>query len=352
MKRRLFALLWLLLCVTPVGARHVVPLQPTITPDAAPSWCISVWYPSADTGGLDSIRAHAVQIDVINPFWYAPRPDGTIRPAEDEAADLLAEWRADGMKIVATIANNGDWSMIATSELRAFHVQQIVQLADEMNYDGIDIDYEGFSLASRDAFSEFIEALSAELHAHGKLLIVAVHAKTSDTGSWEAAAAQDWTRIAPAADALEIMTYDYTSRNKPPGPLGPPAWVHDVLAYAATVTDLGKVRMGLGFYAYRWLRDNPPATTTSWQDIQPLIQSFQPEILRDPSVMEARVEIKPRGLPKQTIYFADSIGIEYKVGQILSAFPTLGGVAIWGIGGEDPANWDVLRSARQTNCSL
>ena len=114
------------------------------------------------------------------------------------------------------------------------------------------------------------------------------------------------------------MTYDYTSRNDPPGPISPPAWVHDVLAYAATITDLRKVRMGLPFYGYSWLRDNPPATTTSWDAAQRLIDSFHPEIQRDPADMEAHIEIKARGLPKQTIYFADSVGIEYKLSQMLT----------------------------------
>lgn len=330
----------------------VVPLRTALMQAETPVWCVSVWYPSSDNGGLDSLRAHSDQIDVINPFWYSPLSTGVISPMQgSEDTNQLAEWRDDGMKIIATIANNGNWQMIATPEIRAFHVQQIVQLVDAMDYDGIDIDYESFPLASRDAFSAFIEELSTELHARGRLLTIAVHAKTDDSGTWESAAAQDWTRLAPAVDVFTIMTYDYTGRNRPPGPLSPPQWVHDVLAYAATITDLSKVRMGLPFYGYRWQRDNPPAATTSWQAIQPLIQSYNVEIQRDPADMEARIEVKVRGLPKQTITFADSTGIEYKVQRILDAFPDLGGVAIWGIGGEDPANWDVLQAARPSNCA-
>jgi spore germination protein YaaH len=68
--------------------------------------------------------------------------------------------------------------------------------------------------------------------------------------------------------------------------------------------------------------------------------------------MEAFISFKARGLPSQTIYFADSIALEYKLQEIMAEFPALGGVAIWGIGGEDPANWDVLRAARQLNCRL
>ncbi|MBI1257137.1 MAG: hypothetical protein GC204_06675 [Chloroflexi bacterium] len=347
-----------------VGDRGVLttnlsPLQDAATPEAAstaPTWCISVWYPSSDVpGGSDSIQHNTDLIRVVNAFWYVPLPDGSLQTtnAAAEDADQLAQWRADGLTVIATIYGN-TWQMLSDPAVRASHIEQIVALADSMNYDGIDIDYESFPVATRDDFSDFIEKLSAKLHADGKLLTIAVHPKTDDTGSWYGAAAQDWKRLAPAVDVFTIMTYDYTSRNDPPGPISPPNWVHDVLTYAATITDLHKVRMGLPFYGYSWLRDNPPATTTTWDAAQRLINAFHPDIQRNPDNMEARIEVKARGLPKQTIIFADSVGIEYKLNQIMRNFPDLGGVAIWGIGGEDPADWTVLRAlaADQPKCNL
>jgi hypothetical protein len=83
-----------------------------------------------------------------------------------------------------------------------------------------------------------------------------------------------------------------------------------------------------------------------------LIDSFGLEVERDPADMEAHIQLTARGLPRQMIYFADSAGIEYKLNLILNAFPELGGVAIWGLGGEDPAAWEVLRAARQPNCKV
>jgi spore germination protein YaaH len=356
--------LWVIALITVMPfimrASHDSPLQSAATPEATAedvaTWCVSVWYPSSDVpGGLDSIENNSDLIHVINAFWYVPLPDGTLQKtnAAAEDADQLAQWRADDMTIIATIYGN-TWQMLTDPMVRASHIDQIVALAERMSYDGIDIDYESFPVATRDAFSDFIEALSAKLHAHGKLLTVAVHPKTDDAGSWYGAAAQDWKRLAPAVDVFTIMTYDYTDRNQPPGPISPPNWVHDVLTYAATITNLQKVRMGLAFYGYSWLRDNPPATTTTWDSAQRLINSFRPEIQRDPADMEAHIEVKARGLPRQTIYFADSVGIEYKLDQIMTDFPQLGGVAIWGIGGEDPADWNVLRerAAQQPNCNL
>lgn len=320
--------------------------------DTTQSWCVSVWHPSpGTTGGDQSIRANRDVLNVVHPFWYSPNADGTIYAHPGlEDPQQISEWRDLGLTIIPSIPSSV-FEMLSPAATRSFHIQQIVGLVERFDYDGIDIDYEGFPVSTRDDFSAFIEELAAELHAHGKLLTIAVHAKTDDTGTGPGAAAQDWERIAPAVDVFSIMAYDYTSRNEPAGPISPTDWALNVLAYAESVTDLSKVRLGLPFYGYSWKRNRPPATTVSWESIQPLIASFKLEIRRDPGG-EAYVELDTRGLPRQIFYVADSGALEYKLEQVLAAYPELGGIAIWGIGGEDPANWDVLRAARPSNCHL
>lgn len=319
---------------------------------ASRSWCVSVWYPSSDQpGGKESILNNLDVVNEVNPFWYAANPDGSLALIDPgaENADDLAAWRAAGLRVVPTIAHSAYQAV--GPDVRPAHIQTIVDLVERMNYDGIDIDYESFPLSTRDDFSTFIEDLAAQLHAKGRLISIAVHAKTDDQGTWEGAAAQDWTRLAPAVDVFRIMTYDYhNSVSKEPGPIGPPQWSKDVLAYAASVTDLGKVRLGLHFYGYLW--QGGKVTPVAWTSVQRSIQSFKLTVERDPQDMEAYLKFKVTGLPAQTIYFADAAGIAYKLNLLLTAYPTLGGVAIWGIGGEDPGNWDVLRTYSTVKCSM
>ncbi len=315
------------------------------------SFCVAVWYPSSDhPGGYDSLTAHLDVIDAVNPFWYTPAPDGSLIATEGaEDAEQLAAWREAGVPVVPSIfASIPD--IVTDTDTRAAHIAAIVELVERMDYDGIDIDYEGFGLPARDAFSEFMEELSAALHANGRLLTVAVHPKTDDAGTWEGAASQDWARIAPVVDVFAIMTYDYGGRNDVPQPIGPTAWTLDVLEYASTFIDLSKVRMGLHFYGYTWQRGNPPATTINWEGVQRYVETFEPEVMRDPADMEAYIDFKPVGLPRQVVYFADAEFVRFKIGQALTAYPDLGGVAIWGLGGEDPDNWNVLRELRPGEC--
>ena len=92
-------------------------------------------------------------------------------------------------------------------------------------------------------------------------------------------------------------------------------------------------------------------TTVTWESSQRAIESFDLTIERDPADMEAFIDYKVTGLPRQIVYFADAAGLDYKLDMLLAEFPTLGGVAIWGLGGEDPANWDILTSYQRDVCT-
>ncbi len=102
MKRSLVALACVLIVIC-VGAWRAMPLQNTTSTRSdvyaqndSPMWCVSVWYPSSDMpGGLDTITGNADLISTVNPFWYAPQPDGTLYTTEPDAenAALLARWR-------------------------------------------------------------------------------------------------------------------------------------------------------------------------------------------------------------------------------------------------------------------
>ncbi|MCA9913871.1 MAG: hypothetical protein KC496_11005 [Anaerolineae bacterium] len=320
-----------------------VQAQENATDTMERDWRVSVWYPSSESGGgFESIVANQDLIEEVNPFWYTPAPDGhLIATAEAENEAQLAAWREARLLILPSIfASVPD---IIGEPIRDVHIAAIVETVTRMDYDGIDIDYEGFPAATREDFSLFVEGLAQELQAIDKLLSVTVHAKTDDVNAWDAALAQDWQRLAAVADRFKIMTYDYTNRNEPPGPISPPDWVLDVLTYAETVTDLSKVQMGLHFYGYTWQRGTPPATATAWSGIQTYIENFDLVIERDLASQEAFIDFKIVGLPRQVVFFADPVGLAYKLEQVQAQFPNLGGVAIWGIGGEHPELWHVLR---------
>jgi spore germination protein YaaH len=322
--------------------------------DAQPdelAFCVSAWYrESEQPGAYDSLVANTAVIDIVHPMWYAPRDDGSVAAvAGAEDADKIATWRAAGLRIIPSIFSTIS-TAIDTAEVRAVHVDEIAALVERMDYDGIDLDYEEFRAQTRDSFAAFVEALGQALHANGRVLSVTVQAKTGEPGNDPGSAAQDWPRIVAAADYINIMTYDYTGRNSPPGPISPTAWVVDVLGYAASVTSLADVHFGMPFYAYSWQRGNPPARTTAWASIQPWIDTFNVEVTRLPESGEGFIDYKPAGLPRQVVVFNDAASVTARLEAVLAAHPDIGGMSIFGLGGEDPAVWAAIAELRPADC--
>lgn len=316
---------------------------------AGESWCVAVWYPSSEhPGGAEAILANSDVIDIVHPFWFTPDATGALLDqGGSRAAEQVAEWHAAGQLVLPSVFA-GHWGYLS-DELRPAHVAGIVDLVETRGYDGIDIDYEMFAYETRDVFSTFIEELGAALHANGRLLAVTVHAKTLDQSPFPSAAAQDWVRLAAVADMFNLMTYDYTNRNEPPGPVASIPWAVEVVEYAlTTTTGADKVRLGLPFYGYSWRRGRPPATATTWEAADRMVTQFGLTVERDPLGQELAIELNVTGLPRQQVYVSDAATTVAR----LAAAPATGGVAIWGIGGEDPAQWQVLREQRPAPCAL
>jgi spore germination protein YaaH len=194
----------------------------------------------------------------------------------------------------------------------------------------------------REPYSAFIKELGEALHAHGKLLSVAVHGKDHDYGGL--GGFQDWKTIGQYADRLRIMTYDYHWRGGGPGPVAPLYWVQSVAEYAVSVVDPSKVFIGVPFYGYDW----PPQGTARglpWGDIEDLIEEQGLTVNLMERNSEGRVDESwfryqsDQGV--REVWFMTDRGLESKLELVQRM--DLAGIAIWQIGYEKPEYWNVIR---------
>ncbi|MHB8125233.1 MAG: glycosyl hydrolase family 18 protein [Desulfitobacteriaceae bacterium] len=136
--------------------------------------------------------------------------------------------------------------------IRQRHVQAIVNKVSQMNYEGIDIDYENLFVRDREVFVVFLQELKTALSGLNKVLVVTVHAKTDPTGIWSGAEAHDYVVIGQSADIVRIMGYDFHWQGSTPGSIAPADWVEAVLAYAVSVIPRNKIELGIPTYGYDW----------------------------------------------------------------------------------------------------
>ncbi|EFO81491.1 glycoside hydrolase family protein [Oscillochloris trichoides DG-6] len=307
---------------------------------------IVVWLPSTmSEGARASFEANKDIIDDISPFWYSTDSSGRLYGARNDELVQLAH--ANNVRVIPSVHNvtsNPDSvvPVLRDPQRRALHIQNIVDEVLARNYDGIDIDYEALSSSLRDDFSAFIRDLGAALHAHGKLLTIAVHAKDSDYGGM--GGFQDWAEIGQHVDQLRIMTYDYHWRGGSPGPVAPAYWIESVTAYARSVVDPAKVLVGVHFYGYDW-PPNGPATPRSWSTIQDIINEQGATVNFMESNAKGRVEESyfsySSAQGTRQVWFMTQTGLASKIQTVQDL--DLAGIAIWQLGYEKPEYWETVR---------
>jgi spore germination protein len=206
------------------------------------------------------------------------------------------------------------------------------------DYAGVDLDFEGLHAADRQAFSTFVTDLAAALHARGKILSVAVFAKTTDTGYGGQNVAQDYAAIGRAADQVRLMAYDYHWNTSPPGPIAPVGWVRDVLAYAKTQIPLSKIILGIPLYGYDWVGNK--ASDLTWQQAVQLAEAHGAVVHHDPASQSPWFSYTDSAGRAHQVWFEDPQSSAAKFA--VAKEEGVGGVFLWMYGDEAPGTWSVL----------
>ena len=223
---------------------------------------------------LPTAVANADLISEVMPFWYtlklnsktkAPYILDLYTPGNPSVSiDIpLTTMRNAGFKIIPTITDGTEKlvlsKLLAKSSDRAKVIKTIMDLVMSKNFDGIDLDFEGFAFVDGTAswpttkpnWVLLVKELSAELKAKDKILSVTVPVHFPLTERQKGYTVYAWAEIAKYIDRLRIMTYDYSTGK--PGPIGPIAWVERTLKYAISVMPASKVYIGLAGYGRDWV---------------------------------------------------------------------------------------------------
>ncbi len=308
--------------------------------------------------GTATVLAHRDTVTEVSPWMYGLAANGQIDtqyPAGQAAvvARDIQRLRAAGLRVVPSIANitDGKWAyqpvgrMLHSPALMAQQVAAIVALVQRHDYAGVDIDYENLHAGDRLAFSTFVRDLAAALHAHGKLLSVAVFAKTSNAGTDPRNLAQDYAAIGRVADQVRLMGYDYHWATSPPGPVAPVGWIRAVLRYAKTQIPASKIILGIPLYGYDWSGGH--GTAISWLQALRLSRQYHAPPRYNTTSQAPWFSYTDAAGHKHTVWFenAASTRAKFEVAQGAG----IAGVYLWMYGYEDAGTWSALSQVLPTS---
>ncbi len=213
-------------------------------------------------------------IKEVMPFWYTLKY--SAKSKKSSIADLyapanpsvpmsvpLAAMRSANLQIIPTITDGTEKDVLAgllkVPASRTQVVSTIMNLVRTNNFDGIDIDFEGFAFVDSNttwkstapAWVAFIKELSGALRAENKILSIATPYVLDPAGKQKGYFVYAWADIASYIDKLRIMTYDYSVAKV--GPIGPLAWTERTVQYAISIMPASKVFVGVPGYGRSWV---------------------------------------------------------------------------------------------------
>jgi len=338
---------------------------------------------------LPAVVNNADLIKEVMPFWYTLKLNSKTKvafvsdlyaPANPSVpiANPLATLRGAGFQIIPTITDGMEKlvlaNLLASAASRTKTAQTISDFVVANNYDGIDLDFEGFAFVdgsktwakTAPLWVAFVKELSTLLHAKSKILSVSTPYNFNPAERQKGYTVYAWPQIAPYIDRLRIMTYDYSVAKV--GPIGPIAWTEKTVAYATSIMPASKVYVGVAGFGRDWvtkvegvcpapfakaIKAGAKAATFVMRDAASLAAGYNTTPVFDSKTGEATFTYTKAyegttaaGLSTictatRTAWYQNAQS--YKMRADLVAKYKLGGVTAWTLGMEEPMAMDSIR---------
>ncbi len=295
-----------------------------------------------DDASMSSLKENLGNLDMIIAEWlHLAGEDGTIREddpnRESQATDHIAS-AAPTCRSWPLVNNwNGqEWEgnklgrMLANPTARARAIEQLVAYVDRHAFAGISIDFETIAAKAHPDFQRFVAELYAALRP--RHLPLSVNVPASDP-------AFDYRKLASNADYLILMAYDEHWSTGTPGPIASLPWFAKVLRQRQRDVPADKMIVAIGNYAYDWEKGHV-AEEMTFEEAVLTAKESEGNIRLDPASLNPTFEYADDDDHIHQVWMLDAVTAFNQLATIRSIGPR--GVALWRLGSEDPALWQVF----------
>ena len=297
---------------------------------------------------------------------YAMTPAGTIDSGGVNATtnSIIAFSKSKGLPLYPTVSDYSNSyggfdpavsnGMLATAAKRSAAVTNMVNLAVNNGFNGVNLDFEAVLPANKANYSAFVAALGTALRNAGKKLIISVPPMSAD-GQPTYLAGYDYAAIGAAVDYFQLMTYDEVGPGwsssptaKWPGPEVGLDWMRAKLNYAVSRVPPSKVLEGLPSYGYDYSTGN----RVDWSNYGSVIAAHPGAVLRYDAVAATPYATWGTVTPindgtawssataQPVLWYDNAASITAKT-QLVGSM-ALGGTSVWAMGYENAAFWDAV----------
>jgi spore germination protein YaaH len=225
--------------------------------------------------GQQQIAVNLNSLNEVSPFSYTIMSGGAIKDDLGINKGLWTGWisavQSGGLKVIPTIAwfdTGGIYNLLSAAKTRQAEESNIAALVKSNNFDGIDIDFESMSPATRPYYSLFIEGLAMRLHPAGKKLTCTVVPREPASDVYvvvppNLSYAENYPLLNRYCDEVRLMAYDQGTTDLKLdaskggngtlySPTADPAWVTKIVQYALQYISPKKIMLGIPTYGYEY----------------------------------------------------------------------------------------------------
>lgn len=300
------------------------------------------WHVIGGVGGndtLDSTVAQTKGLNVVSPTWLklSDNEGNFTSFATTGYVNRAHELGLEVWGLVDDFSNEVDlYSILSSTTKRNYLVNGLVQAALECGMDGINIDFETIGVDSGPHFLQFLRELSIQCRLNDLVLSVDTYVPFNFNNFYDRAEQGE------LVDYVIIMGYDEHWHGS--GDVGSVASIEYVRNGIETMTKdvpSKKVMNGLPLYTILWRTTGTEVT----DDYVTMINqaSMVSQMGMQTQWDEATCQNYGEHISGDTLYqiwLEDLESIQVKL-NVMANYD-LGGVAVWRLGYEDPAVWDVI----------
>jgi spore germination protein YaaH len=225
--------------------------------------------------GEQQIAVNLNSLNEVSPFSYEIVDGGTIQDDLGIDKGLWIGWisavQSGGLQVIPTIAwfdTSGIYNLLSNTTARQAEENSIATLVKNNNFNGIDIDFESMSPATRPYYSLFIEGLAMRLHPAGEKLTCTVVPRDDPSSVYVVVPttlsyAESYPVLNQYCDEVRLMAYDQGTTDLKLdaskggngtlySPTADPDWATKIVQYALQYISPKKIMLGVPTYGYEY----------------------------------------------------------------------------------------------------
>ena len=230
-------------------------------------------------------------LQVISPNYFNLNEDGSLFLTNAIDAEFIDEMHDNNVEVIPFLSNHWDRELGRLAlEYKEELAEDICEMIEKYNLDGVNIDIENLTEIDRDDYTEFVKLINEKLPEDKTLSISVAPNPYGISSGWQGS--YDYENLAKYSDYLVIMTYDESYPGGPEGPVASLSFVEESILTALEEVPKEKIVLGIPFFGRFWDESGEiKGYGISLNKVNELIEQYDSEITYDETRQSPKVTI-------------------------------------------------------------